>query len=104
MGDIIALIQTATTDEYAILSIQECPENKLQIDSPGTHDADQPDFTCILQSGNSSQVSSSICSPMAHKTENLWCKLKPVAHYKLASHFFLRCIDLAQNFFIGKVF
>jgi hypothetical protein len=45
MGDIVAFIQTAAADKYAIHSIGESSEHEFQVDSAGTHDANKPDIS-----------------------------------------------------------
>jgi hypothetical protein len=68
MRDIITFIEAAAANKYSIYSVREGPQNKTHVDSAGTHDANKPDFSRILQSGNSSQVSSAVYSPMAYET------------------------------------
>ena len=80
LGNIIAFIQSAATNKDPIHSIGKGPENELQVDPAGTHDANQPDFSRILQSGNSSHVSSTVRSPMADKTKYFGFKHRSRTH------------------------
>jgi hypothetical protein len=50
------------------------------LDSSGAHYADELSFGCILQSGDSSQVSGTVSSPMADKAQYRWFKIKNCAH------------------------
>ena len=48
MGDVVAFIQSAAADKHPIDAIGEGSEDKSQVDSAGTHDANKPDIGCIL--------------------------------------------------------
>jgi len=80
MGHIIALIQPAAADKHAVFPVKEGLEYKFRVDSAGTHDANQPDLRCILQSGNSSQVSSPVCSPVTYKAQYPGFEFDSCAH------------------------
>jgi hypothetical protein len=80
MGHIVAFIQMASADKHAIRSLGEGPEYKFQVDSPGAHDANKPHFRGILKSGNSSQVSSAVGSPMADKPDDPWLEFMSCTH------------------------
>jgi hypothetical protein len=116
MRDIIAFIQAAAANEHPVHSIGEGAQDKFQVDSTGTHDAYKPDFSCILQSGNSSHVSRAVSSPVAHKSQYFGLKFKSGAHsfstplsvnpawfMRLLLNIADRRIDLAQEVFVGKV-
>ena len=116
MGDIVAFIQAAAANKNAISAFGEGPEDKFQVDSSGTHNANEPDIRRILQSGNSSQVSGAVCSPMAYKTNDCGSEQRACTHVYLAwkcypqrgglrgvSRFLNRSIDLAQQLLVGKV-
>ncbi len=45
VGDIVAFIQTAAADEHPVNSVGEGAQDKFQVDSTGTHDANKPDIS-----------------------------------------------------------
>jgi hypothetical protein len=68
MSNIITFIKMTTDDEHPVCPIRESPEYIRQVKSAGAHYANKPYIGGVLQSGNSSQVSSTVASPMADKT------------------------------------
>jgi hypothetical protein len=80
MGDIIAFVQAAAANKHPVSSIREGAKYEFQIDSTGTHDANQPNISGILQSGNSSHVSSAVCSPVTYKAEYFGFKSVSCTH------------------------
>ena len=58
-----------TEVEFEIgVPVTEKMEGKGEIDPAGAHHADEPDLRAVLQSGNSSQVSGPVPSPLTHET------------------------------------
>jgi hypothetical protein len=80
VGDIVAFIQKAAPDKHRIGAIRKGSENMLQVDPAGAHDTDKPHICRILQSGNSSHVSSAVRSPMTNETQHFWLECKICAH------------------------
>jgi hypothetical protein len=68
VGNVVALTQMAADDEDPVGTSREGAEYMGQVESARAHGADKPYIGGILQSGNSSQVSSPVASPMADKT------------------------------------
>ncbi|VTR65624.1 hypothetical protein DESC_350089 [Desulfosarcina cetonica] len=48
VGDIIAFVQFAASDEHAVLAVDEGSQDELQVDTTGTHHTDQSHFIGIL--------------------------------------------------------
>jgi len=77
---IITFIQMAGADKYTVHSIGEGSEYMCHVNSPGAHHSEKSHIGCILQSGNSSQVSSAVCSPIACKTQYFRLKFMVCTH------------------------
>ena len=84
LNHIVAFSRVATTDKHPVCCVRETSQHKWQVDSAGAHYANKSRFSCILQSGNSSHVSSAVCSPVADKTHDSWLKCKSFTHCYLA--------------------
>ena len=69
MRNVVALIESAPAYQYAILTISEGSEYEFQVDSTRAHNADEPDFRCILQPGNSGRIRCTVPSPMAYEPD-----------------------------------
>jgi hypothetical protein len=48
MGGVVAFIQPAATNKHPVDAVGEGPEDESQVDSAGTHDANEPDIGRIL--------------------------------------------------------
>ena len=70
VGDVVAFTQPAAADEDTIRSLGEGPQDVRQVHPPRAHQANQSHICRVLQSGNSSQVSRPVYSPVADKADD----------------------------------
>jgi hypothetical protein len=80
LRDVVAFAEPAAADEHTVGSLGESPQNERKVHPPRAHETDYPDFRRILQSGNSSQVSGGVSSPVAQEAQYPRSKVESAAH------------------------
>jgi len=72
---VMTVADVSAGDQDAVGAILESLEDKIGVDPPGTHDADDAQVRRILESAHPGEVGRGIGAPVTGKRENFWCEV-----------------------------
>jgi hypothetical protein len=68
----MAVTEVATGDKYTICTIGKRLKDEQCVNTPGTHDTDDPYIWRVLDTATTGKVSTGIGAPVTENTEYFW--------------------------------